>query len=183
MITRKYSYLAMMAVASLFWQCAENSAKTNSKMPAKTETMTIQHYQVPCQGESIQLCYLVKKQGQEDWEYFYDEIEGLDYEWGYVYSLEVSQTEVKNPPQDGSSLHTKVEKVVKKEAVAADTRFELPLTIDGNPILAQNSGNWSYFQTIPVSVSPELTTAVAKANTGVFRHGDKKQTLTLLSVK
>ena len=182
MRTRMYSYLVLMLVATTFWQCAENAAKSNTKMPAKTETMTVQHYKAPCQGESIQLCYLVKKQNQEDWEYFYDEIEGLDYEWGYVYSLEIVQSEVKNPPQDASSIHTKVEKTLKKEPVAAETTFELPLTMDGNPILEQNSGNWTYFQSIPVSVSTDLVTGLAKASTGVFRHGDK-QTLTLLSVK
>ena len=174
-------YLVLMVMATTFFHCAENAAKTSSKTPEKTETMTIQHYKVPCQGESVQLCYLVKTQGQADWEYSYDEIQGFDYEWGYVYTLEVNKTTIDNPPQDGSSIAIKLVKVLKKEAVTGS--FELPLSMEGTVLLEKNSGDWTYFQAIPVLVSDELTIKLDKAQTGVFQHGDKKQTLTLLSVK
>jgi hypothetical protein len=170
-----------MVVATTFFQCAENAAKTSSKMPEKTETMTVQHYKVPCQGESIQMCYLVKTQGQTDWEYGYDEIQGLEYEWGYVYTLEVSKTTIDNPPQDGSSIAIKLVKVLKKEAVTGS--FELPLSMDGAVLLKKGSGEWTYFQQIPVLVPEDLATKLDKAQTGVFQHGDKQQTLTLLSIK
>ncbi|WP_421794754.1 DUF4377 domain-containing protein [Haliscomenobacter sp.] len=168
-------------MATTFFQCAENAAKTSSKTPEKTETMTVQHYKVPCQGESVQLCYLVKTQGQADWEYWYDEIQGFEYEWGYVYTLEVNKTTIENPPQDGSSIAIKLVKVLKKEAVAGS--FELPLNMEGTVLLENSSGEWTYFQQIPVLVSAALATKLDKAQTGVFQHGDKKQTLTLLSVK
>lgn len=183
MMTRMIQCLGLMVMATSFFQCAENTAKTRSKTPEKTETMTVQHYKVPCQGESIQLCYLVKTQGQADWEYGYDEIQGLEYEWGYVYTLEVSKTTIDNPPQDGSSNAIKLIKVVNKEAVAASTSFELPLIMEGTAMLEKGSGDWTYFKTIPVVVPSDLTTKLDQAQTGVFQHGDKKQTLTLLSVK
>lgn len=173
--------LVLMIVATTFFQCAENAAKTRSKMPEKTETMTIQHYKVPCQGESIQMCYLVKTQGQADWEYSYDEIQGFEYEWGYVYTLKVNKITIDNPPQDGSSIAIRLVKVVKKEAVTGS--FELPLSMEGSVLLEKSSGEWTYFQQIPVLVPEDLATKLDKAQTGVFQHGDKKQSLTLLSVK
>lgn len=181
MMTRMVQYLVLTVMAATFLHCAENAAKTSSKTPQKNETMTVQHYKVPCQGESVQLCYLVKTQGQNDWEYFYDEIQGFDYEWGHVYTLEVNKTTIDNPPQDGSSIAIKLVKVLKKEAVTE--HFELPLSIDGTPLLDNSTGNWAYFQQIPVLVSEELASKLDQAQTGVFQHGDKKQTLTLLSVK
>lgn len=181
MMTRMVQCLILMVMATTFFHCAENAAKTSNKTPEKTETMTIQHYKVPCQGESVKLCYLVKTQGQADWEYFYDEIQGFDYEWGYVYTLEVNKTTIDNPPQDGSSIAIQLVKVLKKEAVAGS--FELPLNMDGTVLLENSSGDWTYFQQIPVLVSEALTTKLDKAQTGVFQHGDKKQSLTLLSVK
>ncbi len=181
MMTRMVQCLVLMVMATTFFQCAENAAKTSSKTPEKTETMTVQHYKVPCQGESVQLCYLVKTQGQADWEYWYDEIQGFEYEWGYVYTLEVNKTTIENPPQDGSSIAIKLVKVLKKEAVAGS--FELPLNMEGTVLLENSSGEWTYFQQIPVLVSAALATKLDKAQTGVFQHGDKKQTLTLLSVK
>jgi len=117
MMTRMVQCLVLTVMATTFFHCAENTARTNSKTPEKTETMTVQHYKVPCQGESVQLCYLVKMQGQTDWEYSYDEIQGFEYEWGYVYTLEVNKTTIDNPPQDGSSITIQLVKVLKKEAV------------------------------------------------------------------
>ena len=181
MMAQMLQCLVLMVMATTFFQCAENAAKTSSKTPEKTETMTIQHYKVPCQGESVQLCYLVKTQGQTDWEYWYDEIQGFDYEWGYVYTLEVNKTTIDNPPQDGSSIAIRLVKVLKKEAVTGS--FELPLSMDGAVLLEKSSGEWTYFQQIPVLVSKDLATKLDKAQTGVFKHGDKKQSLTLLSVK
>ncbi|MDX2068563.1 MAG: DUF4377 domain-containing protein [Haliscomenobacter sp.] len=174
-------YLVLTVMAVTFLHCAENAAKTSNKTPQKNETMTVQHYKVPCQGESVQLCYLVKTQGQTDWEYCYDVIQGFEYEWGYVYTLEVNKTTIDNPPQDGSSIALKLVKVLKKEAVTE--RFELPLSMDGVALLEKDSGEWTYFQHIPVLVPEDLATKLDQAQTGVFQHGDKKQSLTLLSVK
>lgn len=152
--------------------------------PAKTETLVVQHYKVPCQGESTMMCYLVKKQGQEDWEYFYDEIQGLDYEWGHVYTLEVSTETIANPPQDGSSIVTKVEKILKKEKVAEGTTFELPLTVEGAPMLTQKGQSWTYFNTIEVVSSPSLDSLIQKSSTGVFaQQTGKSNILRLVSVK
>ena len=181
MMTRMVQSLVLMVMATTFFHCAENAAKTSSKTPEKTETMTVQHYKVPCQGESVQLCYLVKTQGQADWEYCYDEIQDFEYEWGYVYTLEVNKTTIDNPPQDGSSIAIQLVKVLKKEAVAGS--FELPLNMDGVALLEKNSSEWTYFQSIPVLIPEDLTAKLDKAQTGVFQHGDKKQSLTLLSVK
>lgn len=181
MMTRMLQCLVLMVMATTFFHCAENAAKTSSKRPEKTETMTVQHYKVPCQGESVQLCYLVKTQGQADWEYCYDEIQGFEYEWGYVYTLEVNKTTIDNPPQDGSSIAIKLVKVLKKEAVTGS--FELPLNMDGAMLLEKSASEWTYFQQVPVLVPEDLTVKLDKAQTGVFQHGDKKQSLTLLSVK
>jgi len=181
MMTRMVQCLVLMVMATTFFHCAENAAKTSSKTPEKTETMTVQHYKVPCQGESVKLCYLVKTPGQADWEYCYDVIQGFEYEWGYVYTLEVNKTTIDNPPQDGSSIAIQLVKVLKKEAVTGS--FELPLSMDGTVLLEKSSGEWTYFQSIPVLVPEDLTAKLDKAQTGVFQHGDKKQSLTLLSVK
>jgi hypothetical protein len=156
----------------------------NCTSPAKTQTLVVQHYQVPCQGESTMMCYLVKKQDQEDWEYFYDEIQGLDYEWGYVYTLEVSIENITNPPQDGSSIATKVEKVLKKEKVAEGTTFELPLAVEGTPMLTQQGKSWTYFNTIEVVSTPDLDSLIKKSSTGVFeQQAGKSNILRLVSVK
>jgi hypothetical protein len=175
MMSRGYVCFVWVLFLAAAFQCSDPATKN--------EIMTIQHYRVPCQGESTQLCYLVKMQGQTEWEYFYDDIQGLEYEWGYVYTLEVSQQKVENPAQDASSIRFKLERVQKKEAVPDGTRFELPLQVEGMALLDNSTGAWTYFNAIPVVVSADLQTAAERNGTGVFQHSADKKSLILSSVK
>ena len=70
---------------------------------------------VDCVGEMPMKCMLTKKENESDWSLFYDHIEGFNYEKGYRYTLLVNITEVKNPPQDASSIHYQLIKIIKKE--------------------------------------------------------------------
>ena len=169
--------LAFVLMVGLSLSCSDT---------AQTEILTIQHYKVPCQGESTMMCYLEKKQGQKDWAYFYDEIQGLDYAWGYVYTLEVSTENFEKPAQDGSSVVTKVQKVLKKEKVAPGTTFELPLMVEGMAMLTRKDQVWTYFNSIEV-VIPEalaLDSLLRKATIGVFQQDlEQSESLRLLSLK
>ncbi|MDJ0752827.1 MAG: META and DUF4377 domain-containing protein [Ardenticatenaceae bacterium] len=73
--------------------------------------------QVDCVGEGPQTCLLIKEDPAADWTYFYDTIEGFEWEAGYEYELKVSVSEVEDPPADGSSLRYELIEVVSKMAV------------------------------------------------------------------
>lgn len=62
-------------------------------------------------------CLQVKYDADADWEYFYGDIDGFDYEEGYEYEVEVQLEELKNPPMDASSVEYTLIKVVEKKAV------------------------------------------------------------------
>lgn len=59
---------------------------------------------VDCVGEGPQQCMQVKFNPDEEWQLFYNQIEGFDYQPGYRYTVLVEQLEVQNPPAGGSSL-------------------------------------------------------------------------------
>ena len=46
-----------------------------------TRVLTIKHHQSECEGFYVGHCYLVR-QGDGPWELLYEQIEGLDYQWG-----------------------------------------------------------------------------------------------------
>jgi len=69
---------------------------------------------VDCHGVIPQRCMLIKKENESDWSFFYDNIEGFEYEEGYRYTLLVNVTRIENPPQDASSLDYKLIKIIKK---------------------------------------------------------------------
>lgn len=82
--------------------------------------LRVNSYTVDCVGEMEGKCLLVQegdKIGTEEWEYFYyeDSIVGFDYEPGYIYNLVVKRTEIKNPPQDGSSFRYELVRIQSRE--------------------------------------------------------------------
>ena len=74
---------------------------------------------VACQGAFPQECLLVKERAQDEWQYFYDEIAGFDYQPGYSYVIQVAWREVEDPPTDGSSRAYRLLRVITKEPAPA----------------------------------------------------------------
>lgn len=82
--------------------------------------MRINSHTVECVGEAEGNCLLVQEGdqiGTENWELFYfeDSIIGFDYEPGFIYTILVKKTPVKNPPMDGSSIEYSLVKILNKE--------------------------------------------------------------------
>lgn len=87
---------------------AEN-ANTSTKV-----TMLVAPELADCVGEGPRTCMMIKYDQAEDWQFFYNHIEGFEYEEGYRYTLLVERLEVKDPPQGGSSLKYVLVEVVEK---------------------------------------------------------------------
>lgn len=85
----------------------------------ETVTLRVNSHTVACSGEMDGECLLVQEGdaiGSEDWEYFYywDGIEGFEYEPGFVYDLLVRKIPVKNPPMDSSSIRYELVRILSK---------------------------------------------------------------------
>jgi hypothetical protein len=72
---------------------------------------------VPCVGEIVGRCIQVRNQGEEDWQIFYDPIDGFQHEEGVQYTLEVGRREIPNPPADGSSYAYRLIRILAQEPV------------------------------------------------------------------
>lgn len=81
---------------------------------ADHQIVLIANHKVDCTGVAPQKCFKIKEVGQQDWTYFYDDIEGFDYVEGYYYKLKIAVSENENPPADGSSLTYKLIEVLGK---------------------------------------------------------------------
>lgn len=77
-------------------------------------TMFVAPETVDCVGVGPRTCLQVKYNEAEEWSFFYDEIEGFEYEEGFGYELLVDISKVENPPADGASLrYVLVEQIAK----------------------------------------------------------------------
>ena len=79
--------------------------------------MIVAPEQVDCVGVAEQKCYRVKFDLQEDWQLFYDQIEGFEHQEGYRYTLLVEKLEVLDPPADGSAFRYVLVEVLEQEEV------------------------------------------------------------------
>lgn len=97
-------------------------AATSVAFSQETINMQVKESKVPCTGVSPMDCLQVKIEKEEDWTYFYDRIEGFDFEPGYRYKLKVEKTkQEENIPADASTYKYKLKKVVGKKRVKSAT--------------------------------------------------------------
>lgn len=57
-----------------------------------------------CVGLVEQQCLLVRDTPDAEWTYWYDGIAGFDHNTGTSYLLHILEEDIKNPPQDASSV-------------------------------------------------------------------------------
>jgi heat shock protein HslJ len=75
---------------------------------------------VACVGVAPQECLLVRENPEDQWKYFYDQIEGFSYEEGFLYELRIVEQEVPNPPADSSSLKLSLVEIINQTAVSVE---------------------------------------------------------------
>ncbi len=93
-----------------------------SCQPSKSGEQDIHTYlvnssRVPCTGVAPMQCLQVRKGEDPDWQLFYSDIEGFEYEPGYLYRLRVRE-EKRDPesvPADASSIRFVLVEVVEKK--------------------------------------------------------------------
>lgn len=94
---------------------SEGDASTPPKTSIKT--LYVRDVLADCEGESPRKCMQVRETPEGEWTFFYDSIEGFDYEETYQYELRVEVKPVADPPADGSSLRYRLVQVVSKTKV------------------------------------------------------------------
>ena len=71
---------------------------------------------VECEGVAPMLCLQVSYSADDEYELFYDQIQGFEYREGTSYVIDVTITEVDEPPADASSLTYTLIDVVEESA-------------------------------------------------------------------
>ena len=85
-----------------------------SQQDENEKTFIIKEHLVDCVGVTLQQCILVKEEDSQNWEYFYDDIEGFEYKENYRYTILVKVKNTTNISMDASSKHYKLIKIIDK---------------------------------------------------------------------
>lgn len=102
---------------------------SNDNSTQKTRLL-VNHYKQTTIGVDKTLLLVVQENenvGSETWTYLFDAIEGFDYEFGYVYELDVQKQTISNPPADGSSIQYELIEVISKTQVQNEVTFDLTI--------------------------------------------------------
>jgi heat shock protein HslJ len=145
---QKYIFLLLSVISIFsFAQPAKKTTKSKTakktvraKMPKDVQVWTIDAQRAKCEGVTTMQCLLVKKQLDKDFNLFYDNIEGFDYQEGFVYTIWVNMGAfTPQTPADGSSIKYELVKVVSKKPIAG---YSNTTTIDNKkPLSGMNLSN------------------------------------------
>lgn len=169
---------------------AKFTGGTGLLAPEDQKTLFVGPNLVDCVGVAPQQCMLVRENPEDDWKYFYDQIEGFTYEEGYLHELKVAEETVANPAADSSALRYKLVEVVSQAPVTIELAGPTWMleTMDGKAPLAKSeitaifgddgrlygsAGCNSYTTGYQVggntiTIQPAATTRMACAETGVM---------------
>mgnify|MGYP001816225840 CR=1 FL=1 len=108
---------AVVVAALVLAGCGSDDV-ADDEADADTDTIRlwIEPELVDCEGGAgPQQCLVVARSDGGEPELFYDSIEGFEFEEGTGYVVDVSVTEVADPPADGSSLQYTLVEVVEPD--------------------------------------------------------------------
>lgn len=109
-----FSGIGMVAITG----CVLPPTETEATSPdMEIVTLFVGPEQVDCVGVAPQQCLQVRYAPNEDYQFFYSDIQGFDYEPGFDYELLVQKIPVENPPADASSIEWRLVEVVSKTPV------------------------------------------------------------------
>jgi hypothetical protein len=120
---KKYIYIIFIGILILVTSCSSDDN-------IETVSMRVNHYKQTANGLFPKLVYLIQEEneiGTTNWNYFYSNIEGFEYELGFTYDILVIKESIDNPPQDASSIKYTLKNVISKEKVGDDITFEIRL--------------------------------------------------------
>ena len=117
------------------------------------------------------LCYQVRPTGTTKWTLLYENLDGLNYEWGRQYSLRVRVTElpgVGGADAPSSTRTYQVLAVASSTQVPAATAFSLTTSWPASSLEKDANGRWTLLG-IPLVCTPTICQELDAAKSGGVR--------------
>jgi heat shock protein HslJ len=90
----------------ILWAALMVSCGSTKNKDMEVVTYRVNSFRVPCEGVAPMECLEIRRGDSESWELFYSEIEGFEFEPGYLYRLRVREEKLdpSQVPADASSI-------------------------------------------------------------------------------
>jgi len=90
-----------------------------------TRRFEVAPHKATCYGLGPTLCLQVRAPGDSTYQFLYETPDGFDFVWGAEMVILVEETEVENPPMDGSSIRRRLLEIEDVRPLPEDAEFEL----------------------------------------------------------
>ncbi len=169
--------IILITVIILLSSCTSDNDNNSTDV-----TLKINHYKETAIGIDKTLVLQIQENnniGSDNWTLFYNEIEGLNYELGYIYEVNTRKETISNPPSDGSSVKYILTDVISKVKVENGIFFELNLKSNSfnppNYVYGNITEGFTILNEINIdcnTICNELSSALANENSlkGIFSH-------------
>lgn len=111
----KAAIVSTIVAAAALTGCSSDTSSAGSA-DGEVVRMWIGPELADCEGVAPMECMQVAYSEDGETQFFYDSIDGFDYQEGTSYVIDVEVTEVENPPADASSLSYTLVEVVSTES-------------------------------------------------------------------
>jgi hypothetical protein len=91
---------------------------------SENKFLRIKPYKMECEGFYLTQCYMVSDAQQSTAHYFYDQIEGFNFEWGYSYELLVRVTSEPVAWADASDKNFSLVEIISQSQYLAVENFD-----------------------------------------------------------
>jgi heat shock protein HslJ len=114
---KPFLLVVVLFISTLLAACSPATAATPEQTDENIVTIFVGPEKADCVGVGPMECLQIKYSENEEWQFFYSDIEGFTYEPGYLYELRVQQEDIANPPADASSIRWILVEEVSKTRV------------------------------------------------------------------
>jgi len=94
----------------------------------RSSDLYLNHYKSECGSFELTLCVQSRVAENDDWSFFYDRIEGFEYEWGFNYKIKVKIDDIDNPPEDSSSIKYTLLEIIEKIKEPTTSLFDVSVS-------------------------------------------------------
>jgi Domain of unknown function (DUF4377) len=136
----------------------------------REESLQVASSKRTCQTLVEQLCFLTRSSSDQNWTFLYENLEGLAYEWGREYTLQVRITERPGPGPAAADAPTvtrtyRVIAVTSSSIVPNTTTFSLNVRSPTSSLSVDAGGAWSLLG-VRLACTTEVCQALQAAKAG-----------------
>lgn len=146
------------------------------------KTYSVAPEMVACEGVAPQMCLKLKEEPFGEYELFYDEIVGFDYQEGTSYEIDVRVTKAENPPADASGYTYELININMTQELPDHTETQIALDASISQWATNGSENYTLTQQLSCFCMQEyvrpitymVTDGASDRDSAMYADGDKE---------